>query len=114
MSGVNFLAVSKADHKFKSEYGGFIGLGPYSNQKRETKYNFMYQLQQKGYIDHNIVSFYTSVKGEYADGKVDEKEKRASSVKFGSYDEEGLAPGEKLTMLKTANLDSWKLKFDGM
>ena len=61
----------------------------------------MQQIKDKGYIDHNIISFYTTM---YGGGN-------QSSIKFGSWDEEGILKGHDLIMLKTANLDTWAVRF---
>jgi len=53
-------------------------------------------LQKSNLIDHMIVSFYT---------RLDQK----SSIKFGSWDEEGVKDGANLQMLKTVDVEEWKL-----
>ena len=36
----------------------------------------------------------------------------SSSIKFGSWDQAGMAPGSSLTMFRTSNLDQWALNAD--
>merc|ERR1712100_139557 len=93
---VDFFAIKKASENFKSWYDGYIGLAPYSATNRDKDKSLLYQLQKIGLIEHMIVSFYTTF---------DHK----SSIKFGSWDEEGLKEGTSLQMLKTFDVEEWKI-----
>ena len=76
-----------------------IGLAPYSKDSDAyEKQNFMKQIQVNNLIDHNVISFYIS--NTYGN---------SSFVKFGSYDEKAIAPGSKLNVIRTNNLNSWEI-----
>ena len=45
-----------------------------------------------------MFALYTSIRSD-----------QPSSLKFGGYDQSGIAPGEKLTWMETLNTDSWAL-----
>ncbi len=58
----------------------------------------MYQLKSSGKIDHITASFYIQpLSGNF------------SSIKFGSYDEQGIAPGSSMSMYKTIDKTTWKI-----
>ena len=71
-------------------WNGFIGLAPYTRNLDHKDLNFMWQLKNHSMIDHNIVSFYMK-----------EESGNVSSIKFGSYDEESVADGQKMALYKT-------------
>jgi len=60
--------------------------------------NFMWQLKNSKKIDHITTSFYIRA----AQGN-------SSIIKFGSYDEQGIAPGASLSVYKTVATNSWNL-----
>ena len=74
-----------------------MGIAPYSHKDRDIEHNFLYQLQQNKMIDHLIISFYTNSESQ-------------SSIKFGSWDEEGVKDGSSLEMLKTDSESEWKVR----
>lgn len=81
-----------------NHFDGFIGIAPYTQNLAAMDSNFMYQLKKSGKIDHITASFYTQPKvGNF------------SSIKFGSYDEQGIAPGSQLSMYKTVDLTQWSV-----
>jgi len=97
------LGINSATHRFKSKYDGYLGIAPSSTRHSGLNQdnNFMQQIKDKGYIEHNIISFYTTM---YGGGN-------QSSIKFGSWDEEGILDKHKLVMLKSANVDTWAVRF---
>ena len=107
---LKILAINNAETQFSSHYSGYIGIAPYSLEKTSesdlAKYkddpnlNFMYQLKARKNIKHMVVAFFTS----------SDKSIKTSSVKFGGWDENALADGEKLTMIRTINAKSWALR----
>ena len=84
-----FMGISDSSNPWYSIYDGFIGLAPY-NMDMFKEFSFLYQLKKNGQIDHLSFSIYTR---EAASG--------VSVIKFGGYDEEGLAANTKLTVLRT-------------
>lgn len=62
----------------------------------------MYMLYKQGFIEHYIVSIYMR-----------QKSGNFSSVKFGSYDEGAIAPGNDLIMYKTIRNNEWVLGATG-
>jgi len=58
----------------------------------------MYQMKMNGHIDHMVASFYIKSGNGFS-----------SSVKFGSYDTAGIAPGTTLEMYKTKGTASWMI-----
>jgi len=77
---VDFFAIEKAANDFESSYDGYIGLAPHTASNRDKEKSFLFQMKKSGLIDHMIVSFYTN-------------QDRKSSIKFGSWDEEGVKDG---------------------
>jgi hypothetical protein len=65
--------------KFDSIYSGYLGLSPYGADPKNKEYNFLYQLKNKGFIDHMTFSFYVTLKDSFNNHP-------ESSIKFGSYD----------------------------
>ena len=90
---LNFLAINKAEENFESPYDGYVGLAPGGG----NEYNLLDQLKDKGHIDHRIVAFYT------------EMHNQDSSIKFGSWDEQGLREGTRLRMIQTTDNESWEV-----
>lgn len=83
---------------YTSQFDGLLGLRPYTERTKEWwDYNFMYQLKQKGLIDHMVFSVFAEV----ADSK--NKNAESSSIKFGSWDQEACLDtgSEDITMFKT-------------
>jgi hypothetical protein len=93
-----FLGVTQETPSISQIWNGFIGIAPYTANVTNQNYNFMYQLKQNGIIDNLVASFYIKA----AQGN-------SSSIKFGSYDETGIAPGATLEMFATANKGTWNL-----
>jgi hypothetical protein len=91
------MAVTEENPNISSVFDGFIGLLPWQYYEDEKDSNFMYQLKNTGKIDHMIASFY-----------ITKSAGNSSSIKFGSYDEEGIAPGASLAMYRARGLD-WQL-----
>ena len=59
-SDLKFMSVTKADNAFSTEYDGFVGIAPFSDDSHLKQYNFMYQMKQKGHIDHLVASLFIS------------------------------------------------------
>ena len=77
-----FLAVEDSTSYISSSYSGYVGLAPYSADLTTKSFNFLYQLKQNGYIDYMSFSLYT---------REDQNGASSSTIKFGGYDEKGLA-----------------------
>lgn len=77
-------------------YSGWLGLAPFNANMDEKETNLMYGLKDKGFLSHNVVSFYYRTTG-------------GSILKFGSYDESGLKDPNKFYVFKTIRNDSWSL-----
>ena len=91
-----FLAVDNVDQDLKlSDSQGQIGLAPYGADLDHLENNLMWQLKDQGMIDHMVTSFY-----------IDEDD---AFIKFGSFDPLGIAPGEKLVMIRTSEIIKWAL-----
>jgi hypothetical protein len=60
----------------------------------------MYQLKQQGLIDHQVASLFISKKHE-------------SSLKFGSFDQAAIKPGESMALMKTRHKGSWSVRMHG-
>lgn len=95
---LNFFAINKAEKDFTSKYDGYVGIGPGGNKE----HNLIDQLLDKGVIDHKVVAFYTDMKTQ------------DSSIKFGSWDEEGLLKDASLSLVKTFGPDSWSVSLGGV
>ena len=76
---------------------------PYTWDKAHKEANFMWQLKNAGYIDHNVVSFYVRMESG-----------NSSVIKFGSYDESGIEPGHRLRVFKTIAINSWSLRANNL
>ena len=96
-----FLAIEDTTKFISSDYSGYVGLGPYSADSDNKSFNFLYQLKKNGYIDYMAFSLYT---------REDINGTKSSTIKFGGYDEKGLAANERLTVLRTINEKSWALE----
>ena len=92
-----FLAVTEENPNVPSVFDGFIGLLPWQFYPDQKENNFMWQLKNTGKIDHMVASFY--IKGSSGN---------SSSIKFGSYDEQGIAPGAQLAMYRARGIE-WEL-----
>jgi len=96
----NFLSVSTINPP-NSEidmFDGYLGLQPYTANSGREDFNFMKQLKTNGLIDHITFSFYIKA----AQGN-------SSIIKFGSYDEQGIATDATLAVYKTKEVSSWKI-----
>lgn len=78
---INDVNIGSKNAYFETSYSGFIGYAPFKESSKEK--NFMWQLKNKGLIDHMTVSFYME-----DDDKDTENAK--SIIKFGGIDKEGL------------------------
>lgn len=57
----NALAIKDASSSFRNDLSGYIGIAPYSTLTiPDRERNFMYTLKKNGYIDHQIIAFYTT------------------------------------------------------
>jgi hypothetical protein len=81
-----------------SVWDGYLGIEPYTANLDRKEQNFMYQLKASGKISHITASFYIRA----AAGN-------SSIIKFGSYDEQGIAPGMAMATYKTKSISSWNL-----
>lgn len=72
---------------------------PYSWDRSHKEANFMWQLKNAGIIDHIVVSFYVRMESG-----------NSSVIKFGSYDESGIEPGNALKVFKTLATNTWSLR----
>ena len=89
-------------------YTGILGIQPYTYDESRKEQNFLWQLKNRGLIDHMTVAFYVN--------NADTGNAIGSIVKFGSMDKNGLKDsiikkGEKVGMyyLKTKNKTTWDL-----
>lgn len=93
---INIFAINGAETEFRSHYSGYIGIAPYSLETKndgeisqyvnDPNYNFMYQLKLRKKIKHQVVAFFSS-----ADRTI-----KTSSVKFGGWDQNAIAEGDRL------------------
>ena len=93
-----FNSIESQSPAFNTANDGSVGFAPYTLNLAQKDQNFMNQLKQNGVIDHNVVSFFIK-SGAFT----------KSAVKFGSYDKNGLLPGQPLRMYQTASLQTWAL-----
>jgi hypothetical protein len=63
---------------FETGYSGFIGFEPYTKDESRKQENFMWQLRDKGLIEHLTVAFYLTPN--------DYQNEIKSVIKFGSMD----------------------------
>ena len=73
-----------ASKTVKSDFSGFIGIGPYRSDNSDD--NFLLQLQKQGMIDHLVFAFYMG--SDCTPGQIS-----CSTIKFGSYDKININPG---------------------
>lgn len=52
------FGIKDCSHNFASQFDGYLGIQPYSQNYAEKEYNFGFQLKYDGYIDHIIFSLY--------------------------------------------------------
>ena len=76
----------------KSGHAQFAGIQPYQADISHKEENFIWQMKNKGLIDHQIV---TVVPNQY--------------VQFGIWDSSALKTNTKIKMVKTQNQNSWNL-----
>mmetsp|Transcript_18776 Transcript_18776/g.28900 ORF Transcript_18776/g.28900 Transcript_18776/m.28900 type:complete len:125 (+) Transcript_18776:419-793(+) len=81
----------------RSVHDGYLGLAPWRRDADKST-NFLYNLKQNGYIDHQTVAFYTSL-----------ERGNSSIIKFGGWDPDAVAEGEQLSTLQTLNTSTWAL-----
>ena len=98
---MTFVANYQSQLSLTSEYDGYLGLAPYSAKPDLSKHNFVWQLKDKGFIEHMVVAVYAEVQSQTA----------TSSIKFGSWDQHALKDtgSTDITMLRTSTLDGWKI-----
>mmetsp|Transcript_5724 Transcript_5724/g.9094 ORF Transcript_5724/g.9094 Transcript_5724/m.9094 type:complete len:92 (+) Transcript_5724:398-673(+) len=89
---LKFFEVTGSSTKIVSPYDGYIGIMPWFDLELESKdkmdQSFIYNLKEGGHIDHPVISMWIS-----SDSSKD------SLIKFGSWDKNGLAKGEKLQVV---------------
>ena len=86
------------DFPFKETISGVLGLAPPQSAAAKS-YHFLYQLKEKGVIDHLTFAIYLE---SSAIGR--------SDIKFGSYDTDRVEAGYQLSMVKTVNSTTWALQ----
>lgn len=92
------LAVTGSQTPFSTPYQAYLGLAPpLSLGDKQT--SILTQAKEAGLIDHLVFSLYTNL-----DNNVQ------SSIKFGSYDQDALAPGAEVVYVKTKAADTWELR----
>lgn len=80
IKNLTFLSIILSRQPYKSHYDGSLGLAPYSANPESKEFNFMWQLRDKGLIDHNVLSVFAEV------GDVFNSDANSSVVKFGGWD----------------------------
>lgn len=96
---LNFINVQSGSPAINTYWDGFIGIAPLrAAGAQNSNKNFLFQLKEQGKIDHMTISFY-----------VREHSGNYSSVKFGSYDASGIAPGTKMAIYRTRENVRWTL-----
>lgn len=95
---LKFQDITSTTSQFTSEFDGYLGLGPYSENPAMKSYNFMWQLKNLGLIEHLVFSIYISTTAG-----------RNSYIKFGDYDDGSIKSGETLRMFKTNDVDEWSI-----
>jgi len=98
-----FIAVDDVSPQVQTDpkhryWDGFIGIAPYTSDPLNKDRNFMFQLKAQGKIDHNTVSFYINL-GNH----------NSSSIKFGSYDNSGIANGAIMAVYRTIDKTKWSI-----
>jgi len=112
----NFLSISDVQYSkypsFETGYSGFVGFEPYTKDESRKGENFMWQLQQKGLIEHLTVAFYLE------NGDTDPT-KAMSVIKFGAMDKQGLLDDAKqdngktrLRVIRTKNKTTWDMDLE--
>lgn len=56
-----FVANYDSSLALQSTFDGYLGLAPYSAMPDNKEYSFVWQLKNKGLIDHMVVSVYAEV-----------------------------------------------------
>lgn len=93
------MAVTGSQTAFSTAYQGYIGLAP-PLSLGDKKTSVLTQAKDAGLIDHLVFSLYTNL-----DKNIQ------SSIKFGSYDKDALAPSDpEIVYVKTAATDTWALR----
>jgi hypothetical protein len=87
----NVSTSTKVPIEFKETISGVIGLAPPEDEEAKKRH-FLYQLKDKGVIDHLTFAIYLE---SDAVGR--------SDIKFGSYDSDRIEEGHSLSMIETVN-----------
>jgi hypothetical protein len=100
-----FMAAIESTTRYSSKFDGHLGLAPYSERPEFKQYNFMWQLKDKGLIDHMVVSVFAEV------ADVNNQNAESSSIKFGSWDQEACLDdgASDITMFQTIDEKAWML-----
>jgi len=61
LPSMSFVANFKSQLALTSEFDGYLGLAPYSAKPDLSKHNFVWQLKDKGMIEHMVVAVYAEV-----------------------------------------------------
>ena len=88
----------KSPFPYVETISGIIGLAPPENEDAQKRH-FLYQLKEKGVIDHLTFAIYLE---SDAEGR--------SDIKFGSYDTDRIEEGFALSMIQTVNSTTWALQ----
>jgi hypothetical protein len=88
---------TKVPFAFKETISGVIGLAPPEDEEAEKRH-FLYQLKDKGVIDHLTFAIYLE---SDAMGR--------SDIEFGSFDSDRIEEGYSLSMIETVNSKTWAL-----
>ena len=97
---VDFQVTTYANNTFSSEWDGYFGFAPYTNNRGT---NLMKQLKEAGKIDHVTLSLYLG--NEHGNSSV---------LKFGNMDDIGMLPNAEMRTFRTRQLSSWQLVADHM
>ena len=85
--------------KIDGGYDGILGLAPFKGDTYGYDANFMHHLVIDGYVNFEVFSIY-----------VDLTPGNSSHIKFGGWEEEAVADGKTLTLLKTTRPDTFAVK----
>jgi hypothetical protein len=100
---IDFFGITEITTPTIFDSDGWLGLGPYTAQWYNQSQNFVFQLKQKGIIDHATVSIYTSSGGG-----------NSSSIKFGSYDNGAMVFPMTPKVIPTINKQSWAVEMSSL
>lgn len=88
---------------FSSSYSGYLGLAPGLDSVYSKYPSSLDYAKEEGAIDHKVFAIYAN-----QDSSI------KSSVKLGSYDPSGIAPGSQLTYMKTQSPSTWAIEAEGL